>query len=115
MRKRPATPKHSVLGERLIAAGKEILAHVRGEIQLDGRTLEVPNPKQIRERLGLSQLQFAHRFHFNLRTLQEWEQGRAVPDSAVRAYLTVIDRNSIAVTAALDPPPLSRACPEPRL
>ena len=101
--KRAATPKHSALGKRLIAAGKEILAHVRGEAELKGRTLEVPDPKQIRKGLGLSQRQFAERFHFDLRTLQEWEQGRALPNSAVRAYLRVIDRNSDAVTAALVP------------
>jgi putative transcriptional regulator len=29
--------------------------------------------------------------------LQEWEQGRRRPESAVRAYLTVIDKNPEAV------------------
>jgi hypothetical protein len=31
------------------------------------------------------------------RSLQEWEQGRRRPESAVRAYLTVMDRNPEAV------------------
>ena len=35
------------------------------------------------------------------RSLQEWEQGRRRPESAVRAYLTVIDRNPEAVEKAL--------------
>jgi putative transcriptional regulator len=35
------------------------------------------------------------------RSLQEWEQGRRRPESVVRAYLTVIDRNPEAVEKAL--------------
>ena len=102
-------PKHSRLGKRLIEAGNEILAHLRGEIQLPGRVIEIPDPKDIRERLGLSQSEFANRFRINLRTLQDWERRRTVPDAAVRAYLTVIQRNPDAVIAALDPPLTSRA------
>lgn len=33
--------------------------------------------KELRELLGLSQKDFALKFGFNLRTLQQWEQGRA--------------------------------------
>jgi putative transcriptional regulator len=57
--------------------------------------------REVRERAGLSQGQFAERYGFNPRTLQDWEQGRRNPDSAVRAYLTVIDHNPDAVTKAL--------------
>jgi putative transcriptional regulator len=55
----------------------------------------------VRKKSGLSQAEFAARYGFSLRTLQEWEQGRTNPDSAVRAYLTVIDRNPAAVQKAL--------------
>jgi putative transcriptional regulator len=55
----------------------------------------------VRRRTGLSQSQFAGRFGFNLRTVQEWEQGRSTPDSAARAYLLVIDRQPKAVERAL--------------
>jgi putative transcriptional regulator len=54
-----------------------------------------------RRRLGLSQAAFAERFHINLRTLQDWEQARRVPDKVARAYLRVIERNPDAVAAAL--------------
>jgi putative transcriptional regulator len=57
--------------------------------------------KGVRRKRGLSQAEFANRYGFSTRTLQEWEQGRAQPDSAVRAYLTVIDRNPKAVEEAL--------------
>ena len=57
--------------------------------------------RQLRGRLGLSQSAFAERFHINLRTLQDWEQGRRVPEETVRAYLKVIARDPEAVVAAL--------------
>lgn len=33
--------------------------------------------KELRELLGLTQKEYALKFGFNLRTLQQWEQGRA--------------------------------------
>ena len=57
--------------------------------------------KAVREKSGLSQVQFADRYGFNPRTLQDWEQGRARPDAAVLAYLKVIEQNPGAVQAAL--------------
>lgn len=36
-----------------------------------------------------------------MRALQEWEQGRRVPDRAARVLLTVIDRDPEAVVRAL--------------
>lgn len=44
---------------------------------------------------------FADRYGFSARTVQEWEQGRAQPDRAVRANLTVIARDPKAVEEAL--------------
>jgi putative transcriptional regulator len=57
--------------------------------------------RDLRNRLGLSQIAFAERFQINLRTLQDWEQGRRVPDQVARAYLRIIERAPDAVTAAL--------------
>ena len=48
-------------------------------------------------KLGLSQAEFSRRYAVSLRSLQEREQGRRRPESAVRAYLTVMDRNPEAV------------------
>ena len=55
----------------------------------------------LRKRLGLSQAEFARQFMLNLRTLQDWEQGRRAPEDIARAYLRVIERNPDAVRAAL--------------
>jgi putative transcriptional regulator len=57
--------------------------------------------RELRERLGLSQAAFASRYRINLRTLQDWEQGRRVPEDLARAYLRVIDRAPETVAAAL--------------
>jgi putative transcriptional regulator len=60
-----------------------------------------PQVRVIRRALGLSQEDFATRFHIPLGTLRDWEQGREEPDTAARAYLRVIGRNPQAVTEAL--------------
>lgn len=66
------------------------------------RMRTVPNPREIRQRLHLTQVQFAARFHVALGTLRDWEQGVRTPDSTARAFLRVIDRNPQAVLDALD-------------
>src|SRR5689334_21679902 len=62
-----------------------------------------PQVRIIRRALGLSQEEFAARFHIPLGTLRDWEQGRKEPDTAARAYLRVIGHNPKAVTDALCP------------
>ncbi len=91
-RSKQPTRKHSAAGKRLIGAMREVQAlefarRVRG----------------IREELGLSQSEFAQRFGLSLRSLQEWEQARRLPDAAVLTYLRVIERNPKAVLSALKP------------
>src|ERR1043165_7361198 len=66
------------------------------------RMKRTPRVKLIRRALGLSQDDFAARYHIPIGTLRDWEQGRAVPDQAARAYLTVIARDPEAVRKALD-------------
>jgi putative transcriptional regulator len=59
--------------------------------------------REVRESLSLTQTQFAHRFGLSIRSLQEWEQARRLPDAAVLTYLRVIERNPKAVQLALKP------------
>ena len=63
----------------------------------------VPRLKSIRRALGLSQEEFAARYHIPVGTLRDWEQGRFEPDAAARAYLAVIAREPEAVRRALVP------------
>jgi putative transcriptional regulator len=65
------------------------------------RMKRTPQVKLIRRALGLTQEEFAGRFHIPLGTLRDWEQGAAVPDQSTRAYLTVIGRDPEAVRKAL--------------
>jgi putative transcriptional regulator len=69
------------------------------------RMKRTPQVRIIRRALGLSQEEFAARFHIPLGTLRDWEQARKDPDAAARAYLTVIARNPDAVSKALQPTP----------
>lgn len=57
--------------------------------------------KVTRLKLKMSQSAFAEAFGFPLRTLQEWEQGRAEPPEAIRSYLRVIEREPETVMRAL--------------
>ena len=61
----------------------------------------VPNVKAIRHKLGLSQTEFAQQFGFSVRTVQQWEQRRAVPDRPARILLRVIETAPQAVERAL--------------
>jgi putative transcriptional regulator len=61
----------------------------------------VPNPKEIRKRLHMTQQQFSAEFELPLGTLRDWEQGVREPDSAAKSYLRVIAYNAQAVIQAL--------------
>ena len=50
---------------------------------------ENPNPKVIRENLGLSQNKFAKLLGISVSTLQNWEQGRRKPDGPAKILLNV--------------------------
>ncbi len=61
----------------------------------------VPDPKQIRRRLGMTQERFAATFGVPLGTLRDWEQGARQPDSAAKTLLRVIANDPEAVIRAL--------------
>ena len=61
----------------------------------------VPNPKEIRKRLNMTQLQFSQQFKLPLGTLRDWEQGTREPDSAAKSYLRVIAKIPQGVIQAL--------------
>lgn len=48
-----------------------------------------PNPKLIRENLGLSQSKFAKLLGISVSTLQNWEQGRRRPEGPAKVLLNV--------------------------
>jgi putative transcriptional regulator len=70
------------------------------EAQL-ARARRVPSVRALRKKLGLSQAEFAARFHLPLGTIRDWEQGAHRPDKAAQVLLTVIARDPDAVARAL--------------
>ena len=69
------------------------------------RMKRVPRIKTLRRALGLTQEEFAARYHIPLGTLRDWEQGRCEPDQPARAYLTVIAHDPEGVHRALQAEP----------
>ena len=69
------------------------------------RMKRVPRVKTLRRALGLTQEEFAARYHIPLGTLRDWEQGRCEPDQPARAYLTVIAHDPEGVKHALQAGP----------
>ena len=88
--------------ERHAAALSDPDAQPLTEEQLK-RMHRVPNVALIRDKLGLTQEQFAVRFGLPLGTVRDWEQGAHRPDRAARVLLRVIERDPDAVVRALAP------------
>jgi putative transcriptional regulator len=89
-------------GQRLIASAKQALAFAQGE--KNNCIVHIPDDidvARIRRKVQMSQSQFAAQFGVSVRTVQEWEQGRAMPSGPSRVLLIVIDREPAAVRRAL--------------
>ena len=98
------TSERTPVGLEIEAALEEVLSHVRGEVDLPCRIVDDPAAERIlalRQRMKLSRKKFADRFCLDARAVQDWEQGRRVPDRAARVLLTVIERDPEAVVRAL--------------
>jgi putative transcriptional regulator len=101
----PDTPMRPMTDEAVHAAAladpdaqpltEERLAHMK----------RVPRARTLRRALGLTQEEFAARYHIPIGTLRDWEQGRSEPDQPARAYLTVIARDPEGVHRALEAKP----------
>ena len=72
----------------LTGRGKRLSARVHG----NRYDISGPDVKAIRERLGLTQEAFAARIHLSQRTIQQWEQRRAMPDLPARILLKAIEQ-----------------------
>lgn len=49
--------------------------------------------KMLRQRLAMTQAEFAQAFHLPITTLRDWEQHRSTPDAPARALLLAIERD----------------------
>jgi putative transcriptional regulator len=98
------TKKRNEFFEGLKAGLEEAVVYAKGEGDLSAFKVHIPDNldvKAIRESTGLTQQAFALRYGFTLARLRDLEQKRTKPDSVVRAYLLVIQKNPKAVREAL--------------
>ncbi len=95
---------HTKVGREILAGMQEMLAHIRGEIELPfyeyhpPKTIEVA---PIRKQMGMSQLVFANNFGLKVSTLRDWEQGRRQPDGMARILLAIIAKHPEVVHEVL--------------
>lgn len=83
----------------------EAIAHAKSKDR-NPEGIKLYQPYQVdvsslRERLSLTQEQFAARFGFSVATLRHWERGDRSPSGASLVLLNVINRNPAAVLKAL--------------
>lgn len=76
---------------RLIESAKQAKAIMRGELA-PGR-IRVVEPRSLalsaREKLGMTQEQFARTLHTSVSTVRSWEQGKRTPTPATQLLLKV--------------------------
>ena len=58
--------------------------------------------KVLRQRLGMTQVEFAEAFGLPISTLRDWEQRRTTPDAPARALLRAIEREPETMRRLLD-------------
>jgi putative transcriptional regulator len=87
---------------KLVASIKEA-GEIKAGHRTPSRTYEISPPeiRMVRERLDMSQGEFAVMIGVSTRTLQNWEQGRREPEGPAKALLTIASRNPAAVLDAL--------------
>jgi putative transcriptional regulator len=96
-----AAAKKTTFGADLIKGMKLVLAHQRAKVELEQVWPKPIDVKAIRKHVKMSQAEFSQAYGISKRALQEWEEGGRQPDSAARAYLTVISKEPDVVRRAM--------------
>ena len=92
------------VGMEILEGIRDIKAHKAGKKSLRTHTLKEPAPPQvIRAKLKLSQSAFAGLMGVSLRTVQDWEQGRRIPQGPARVLLQVAARHPDALWDVVQP------------
>ncbi|MDA8521975.1 helix-turn-helix domain-containing protein [Acidovorax sp. NCPPB 4044] len=88
------------VGAELLQSLRDVKAGKVGKVNV----VKITHAAEARQRLGLSQSQFAQMLGVSVRTFQEWEQGRREPSGAAKALLKVASIRPDAVHEALAAP-----------
>ncbi len=75
----------------LLSSTKEAKSIMDGEKHPSRVFIKNPNPKSIREKLSLTQEQFANLMNISIYTLRNWEQGRREPEGPAKVLLNVVN------------------------
>ncbi len=88
--------------DELLASVQEMDEIVKGKKDAS-RVFEFPEPevKLIREKVGLSQSQFALLLGVSKRTLENWEQGRRHPTGPAKALLRIVEADPVQAVKVL--------------
>ncbi|UVC14029.1 helix-turn-helix domain-containing protein [Mesorhizobium onobrychidis] len=86
---------------RASRAGDRVAASLSSARVIPWRAPTSVDVRGIRNKLGMSQKEFAACFGLKLESLRNWEQGTRVPETAARVLFTIIDREPDAVKKAL--------------
>jgi putative transcriptional regulator len=102
------TERKRDLGDELIASMGEALAHAQGEqgkVRETRVDVSAQNVRAIRNKMGLSQKQFAPLLGVSVSGLQKWEQGQRRPMGAAATLLLIMDQAPAIVAGILGTPP----------
>ena len=88
--------------KKLVASIKEA-GEIKAGRKAPSRIYEInpPEIKNVREKLNVSQNEFALMIGVSVRTLQNWEQGRRKPEGPAKALLRIALKNPSALLDAL--------------
>jgi putative transcriptional regulator len=91
--------------EELLASVQEMDEIISGKKKATKVTIFTePQVKHIREKVGLSQGNFALLIGVSKRTLENWEQGRRHPTGPAKALLRILDNDPEHAMRALNQP-----------
>ena len=85
------------IGAELLQSIRDVKAGKVGRVNV----VKITAAAEARQRLGLSQTQFAEMLGVSVRTFQEWEQGRREPSGAAKTLLRVASIRPDAVHEAM--------------
>jgi putative transcriptional regulator len=82
------------IGNEILEGLQEIKRFKRGEIDLKTHSLlNPPTPREIRQRLKLSQREFAGLMGVGVQTVRDWEQGRRNPRGPAAELLRIAEQH----------------------
>jgi len=93
------------LGSEILLGLQNAVAYAKGQNRgARKHVVRVPGPisvRRVRQRLRMSQDEFAAQFGISPATVRNWEQGRRQPEGPARVLLNIIEREPDVVKRAL--------------